>query len=173
MVAIARRELGEAPLSELLALPTTLDVAPGVMACHGSPFSDTAHLLETIATDEVRASTSLEVEQKLGVHADGRWKLILCGHTHLQRQITLQSGTVIANPGSVGLPAYDDDNPHPYRVESGSPHARYAVIEDGGDGWKIKMRSVVYDWEGAALLAEAPGRADVAHALRTGPVKRR
>jgi diadenosine tetraphosphatase ApaH/serine/threonine PP2A family protein phosphatase len=96
--------------------------------------------------------------------------VILCGHTHIQRVMTLDDGRMIMNPGSVGLPAYADDRPHAYRAESGSPHARYAVLSNEGDGWMAELLSVDYDWEQAARDAEANARADWSRALRTGRV---
>jgi hypothetical protein len=84
--------------------------------------------------------------------------------------MTLDDRRMIVNPGSVGLPAYDDDRPHPHLVESGSPHARYAILSKEGDGWAAELLSVEYDWEQAARDAEANGRTDWSRALRTGRV---
>jgi hypothetical protein len=79
---------------------------------------------------------------------------------------------LIINPGSVGLPAYDDDHPHPFsqfhRIENGSPDARYAVVEKSGEHWRCELINVHYDHESMALLAEQRQRPDWAHALRTG-----
>jgi len=54
--------------------------------------------------------------------------VILCGHTHIQRSVSLPTGQTVVNPGSVGLPAYEDDSPTYHKMESGSPHARYAIV---------------------------------------------
>jgi hypothetical protein len=79
----------------------------------------------------------------------------------------------IVNPGSVGLQAFDDDLPMPHCVETGSPHARYALLEGRGDGrWTVTFRLVEYDWSAAAAAAEAAGRSDWAHALATGFARR-
>jgi hypothetical protein len=44
----------------------------------------------------------------------------------------LTTGALVLNPGSVGWPAYnDDDHPYPHVMEAGTPHARYAVADDG------------------------------------------
>jgi hypothetical protein len=48
----------------------------------------------------------------------------------LQRAVRLPGGSLVVNPGSVGWPAYDDDRPAPPVMEAGSPHARYAVVDD-------------------------------------------
>jgi diadenosine tetraphosphatase ApaH/serine/threonine PP2A family protein phosphatase len=93
-------------------------------------------------------------------------RLILCGHTHVPLQVKLPDGRTVANPGSVGLPAYDWDRPHYHVMESGSPAARYAVVD--GDTLDVDLIAVAYDHEAAAQKAEAEGRSDWAIALRTG-----
>jgi len=74
------------------------------------------------------------------------------------------------NPGSVGWPAYADDHPHPHVMEAGTPHARYAVVEDADGEWSAELRAVDYDWPAAAAIAERNERPDVARAPRTGRV---
>lgn len=76
----------------------------------------------------------------------------LCGHTHLQRMMALDDGHLIVNPRSLGLPAYDDDRPHPHVVESGSPHARYAVLSKSKEGWVADLYLVGYDWGAARIF---------------------
>lgn len=93
---------------------------------------------------------------------------MLCGHTHLTRSVRLDDGRMIVNPGSVGLPAYHDDQPFPHDVQSGSPHARYAIVEKQTEGWLIEKVALTYPWESMAAIAEDRGRADWARALRTG-----
>jgi predicted phosphodiesterase len=152
----------------LAGLPLTLDLGRGVLAFHGSPTDDLEHLLETVDPTGIRPATVEEVTARLGLYADR--PLLLCGHTHLQRTMRLPAGGLVVNPGSVGWPAYRDDHPHPHVVEAGTPHARYAVVDDAGGQWTAEMRAVTYDWEAAARTAEAHDRADVARALRTGRV---
>ena len=78
----------------------------------------------------------------------------------------------MVNPGSVGWPAYADENPHPHRVEAGAPEARFAILsrteDGGGGGWTAELLAVPYDYEEAASSAERFGRPDLAHMLRTG-----
>lgn len=150
----------------LAELPATLWLED-VLLVHGTPDSDLTYFLETVTEEGVRAATPDEVRQRAGsVDAS----VILCGHTHLQRVVTLDDERIIVNPGSVGLPAYDDDRPYPHVVESGSPHARYAILSDEVDGWAVDLCCVEYDWEQAARDAEANGRMDWSRALRTGRV---
>jgi putative phosphoesterase len=154
-------------LAWLAALPATLRFFDDVLLVHGTPDSDLTYLLETATEEGLRAATHAEVEQRAG-SVDAA--VVLCGHTHLQRVMKLDDGRLIINPGSVGLPAYDDDRPYPHLVESGSPHARYAVLSNDRTDWTVELRSVEYDWEQAAKDAEANGRMDWSRALRTGRV---
>ena len=154
-------------LAWMAALPTTLILFDDVRLVHGTPDSDLAYLLETVTGTGIRPATPAEVEERAG---DVEASVILCGHTHLQRAMTLGDGRLIVNPGSVGLPAYSDDRPYPHRVESGTPHARYAIVSNAGRGWTADLIRVDYDWEQAARDAEANGRSDWSSALRTGRV---
>jgi putative phosphoesterase len=154
-------------LAWLAALPTTMRLSDDVLLVHGTPDSDLTYFLETVTEEGLREATREEVRYRAG-SVDAA--VILCGHTHLQRVMTLDDGRMIVNPGSVGLPAYDDDRPHAHLVESGSPHARYAVLSNEGDGWEVDLLSVDYDWEQAARDAEANARIDWSRALRTGRV---
>lgn len=150
----------------LASLPSTLQVAEDVLAFHGSPGDDLTYLLETVEPGGCRAATDAEVVQRLG--DDASWPMLLCGHTHLPRVVRLSTGAFVVNPGSVGWPAYADDRPYPHVMEAGTPHARYAVVDDTSGRWEAELRAVDYDWELAARVAERNQRPDVAHNLRTG-----
>lgn len=150
----------------MASLPATMTPAPGLLCVHGTPHSDVVYLLETVTADGLRAAGADEIEARL---AGVRSALLLCGHSHLPRDVQV-SGVRIANPGSVGLPAYDDDHPVFHVVENGSPHARYAIVERTSGGWQLQLRQVAYDWQAAADQAAKNGRADWAHALLTGRV---
>ena len=152
----------------LASLPPTMAPDEGLLCTHGAPGSDLQYLLETVTPQGVRAAT---VDEAAGRLADVTAPLLLCGHTHVPRDLTV-ANTRIANPGSVGLQAYDDDHPWPHFIETGSPRARYAVIESTASGWQVQLRQVDYDFEPAARRAEANRRADWADALRTGRVGR-
>jgi predicted phosphodiesterase len=154
----------------LASLPLTLQLADGVLAFHGTPTDDLTYLLDTVeeAGAGAREATESEVVERLGPWRS--WSLLLCGHTHLQRLRRLPSGCLVVNPGSVGWPAYEDDQPYPHIMEAGTPHARYAVLDNGTGRWEVSFRAIDYDWEQAARTAEENDRPDVARALRTGRV---
>jgi predicted phosphodiesterase len=165
---LAHESIADRHRAWLAGLPTTLHVADGVLAFHGSPTDDLVYLLETVDPDGARPATEAEVVARLGAAVDV--PLLLCGHTHLQRSMRLATGAFVVNPGSVGWPAYDDDHPHPHVMEAGTPHARYAVVDDSSGRWEVEFRAVDYDWGAAAAIAQGNGRPDVSVALRTGRV---
>jgi putative phosphoesterase len=154
-------------LGWLKGLPRELSIeieGKKVHLCHGIPGNEDLYLLESVANGITHLSRPEEVAGRLrGVNAD----LILCGHSHTQRAI--QAGnTLIVNPGSAGLPAYSHDFPGPHTVESGSPHARYAVIEYLETGWHIDLIAVPYEHDLAADQARKNGRLDWESGLRIG-----
>ncbi len=171
-----RAALQDRHLQWLARHPAAMRPQPGLWCVHGTPGSDLVYLLETVTAPQgVRAATDAEVSERLGTARPEGCTLLLCGHTHQPRDRVVD-GLRIVNPGSVGLPAYDDEHPHPHDIETGSPHARYALIEpldDHGHAWRVELRAVAYDHEQAAARAEAHGRGDWADALRTGRVGRR
>jgi len=153
----------------LANLPAQIEVAPGVLGFHGTPDDDVVYLLETVEPDGVRPATEIEVSSRLGSYPD-RYQMLLCGHTHLQRSIRISSGTLVVNPGSVGWPAYADDHPYPHVIEAGTPHARYALIDDAAGQREVEFRAVKYPWDLAAQAARANDREDVARAVLTGRI---
>ncbi|MBK1689451.1 metallophosphoesterase family protein [Rubrivivax gelatinosus] len=161
--------LGEAERAWLAALPATMAPHPDVLAVHGSGRSDLEYLLHSVRADGLHEADEAEIAARLPAAAPA-W--LLCGHSHLPRQRRVGATTVL-NPGSVGLPAFDHDQPGPHVAETGTPQARYAWLELGPGGWQATLRAVDYDHEVAARRAEAQGRGDWADALRSGRVGRR
>jgi putative phosphoesterase len=153
-----RAELRSQDLAWLRELPATT-VWQNILACHGTPQADDVYLLEEVTTLGAFLKSAAQLEHDL----DGEHDLILCGHSHVPRTVQAGMRTVI-NPGSVGLPAYSDDLPFPHKMETGSPHARYAIV----DGPQIEHIQVKYDWDAASRTALTNGREDWAYALTTG-----
>ena len=172
--AYARAQLGDAELAWMAALRPTVRFSPEVLLCHGTPASDSTYFLETVTPDHLRLATADEITQRMGA-VDAQ--LIACGHTHIARAVRAHNGTLIVNPGSVGLQAYDDDRPYFHNVENGSPDARYAIVEQVeqvgevrqvSGRWTVELIAVPYDVEPMAQLALRNGRPEWARALRTG-----
>jgi diadenosine tetraphosphatase ApaH/serine/threonine PP2A family protein phosphatase len=125
--------LGDALAQDLAALPESADVDDRGTAWHGSPVSDMRSFLPRPAEDEEELLRGVEDP------------LLVFGHTHLQFRRTAANGTLLVNPGSVGIPL------------DGDPRAGYALVHEGGD---IELRRVAYDHAaGAAELRERFGGA--------------
>jgi predicted phosphodiesterase len=164
-LAFVRERLDRGQLRWLESLPLTLMTEDGLFLCHGSPRDDAEYLLFEVTREGARARAPREVQALLGrVPA----RLALCGHDHLQATAALPDGRLVVNPGSVGLPAYADDLPFPHVMETGTPHARYSLLDPVPGGWSVEHRKIEYDWEAAARAAERNGRPDWARALRSG-----
>ena len=178
--ACTANEISSAHRAWLASAPATAWLADDVFVCHGTPHSDLHYWLETVTDDfepngapGVRAATQAEVLERLGKGPHLKASLIICGHTHIPRVVSVPSPAgghliTIVNPGSVGLPAYDDVHPYKHHIETGSPHARFAIAEQSTAGWQIGLCCVMYDFESMAQLAESSQRPDWAVALRTG-----
>ncbi len=138
---------------------------PGILLFHGTPHSDAEYLPETVCPAGVRFATDQEIRSRLG--EEDLPGLLLCGHTHIPR-VVRTGAQLIVNPGSVGLQAYADDQPWPHVMETGSPHARYAIVERSETGWNVEQLQLRYDWDAASRQAKANGRADWAWRLTTG-----
>jgi putative phosphoesterase len=163
-LAANRSILTERRKQWLATMPQTL-LLGDVLLCHGNPWADDVYLLEEITPGGARMKRTEELEPFLhGISA----RLVLCGHSHLQRSVHMPDGMLLVNPGSVGLPAYSQESPHPHAMESGSPHARYTIVTRSGEGWQVEHHAVTYNWEAAALQAEENGRSDWGAWLRTG-----
>ncbi|WP_272699083.1 metallophosphoesterase family protein [Desulfovibrio sp. Fe33] len=164
-VAAVRDLLGPAALAWLAALPKTLRTEPDILLCHGTPQNDGAYLLEEVSTGLPVPRDPALILADLLPEAEG-CGLVLAGHSH-HAGLTVAHGITVVNPGSVGLPAYSDDDP-PHAMEAGSPQARYAVVWRTGHGWETEFATVDYNWRSAAELARKNGRGDWAEWLSTG-----
>ncbi len=150
------------------ALPATARINEDILLFHGTPASDSEYLLETIGHGRAQLASQSEVRQRLG---NTKSPVMLCGHTHVQRIVENGDNTIIVNPGSVGLPAYEDDSPEPHVIESGSPHARYALLHHENT-WSVELVTVTYDFQRAAEQARRNNRPEWAIALQTGYMTR-
>jgi len=153
----------------LLRLPGRIVPAPGVLACHGTPYSDTQNLLEDPVGGRLVPAPLEVVRGRLG--EDGMAaRLVLCGHSHQASVVRVPDGPLVVNPGSLGLPGFRiTRGEHPHVAEARSPHARYAMLTlDEGGADKVDLLAVPYDWESAARKAEERNALAWAQVLRTG-----
>jgi len=159
-----QEQLTPAHLNWLRTLPATTVVADELFVCHGDLF-DAPYLLEQVEASGVYLRSTRAIEASV---ADIAHPVILCGHSHVPRTVFLPQGKLIVNPGSVGLPAYTMEAPVPYAMESGSPHARYALLHWMRNAWQVEHVQVPYSSEVAARVAGDNQRADWAQWLTTG-----
>ncbi len=123
-------------------LAPSLTLPEDILAFHGTPTVKNGYLLETTENGRVRLATPAEISQNLAGAAAG---LLLCGHSHTPR-IVEHKGMLIVNPGSLGCPAYVDNSGSAFVVETGSTHARYAIVEKRYSGWQVDLISIPYDY---------------------------
>ncbi|MFS3137825.1 metallophosphoesterase family protein [Gluconacetobacter sacchari] len=169
--AHARPRLSEDHWKWLGSLSGTASLLDGrVFACHGSPAGgDMDYLLENVSTGQARLDCPDAIRHRL--IGAGNAQLVLCGHTHIPR-VVMSDDVLIVNPGSVGMPAYDDDRPVAHVMEAGCPHARYALVTPSPSGWSVDLRAIPYDFEAAARQAEQAGRPEIAFGVRRGRMPR-
>jgi predicted phosphodiesterase len=162
----AHGETESAQRTWLTLLPPALVVGEGVLAFHARPGDDDAYLLEDIEDGRLVPAPAETVAMRLsGIEGS----VILTGHSHLPSVAWLPDRRAVINPGSVGLPAYEDPETPAHVSESGAPLARYAIVTvEGGALRSVDLVAVAYDHEVAARQALDNGRPDWAHALRTG-----
>jgi diadenosine tetraphosphatase ApaH/serine/threonine PP2A family protein phosphatase len=133
-LAAARESLGAELTARLYELPERAEL-DGMLVCHGSPLSDIDSFAPEPQPDE---------ERMLVGEAQ---RTILFGHSHRQFRRPGPNGTLLVNPGSVGMPL------------DGDPRAAWALYEDG----EIGFRRTAYDVERAA--AEMRSRGDWAEQI--------
>ncbi|MGB3407608.1 MAG: metallophosphoesterase family protein [Jannaschia sp.] len=162
-------DLSEEDIGWLRALPPAATLGDDIFACHATPQDDLTYWLQTVRPDgQVTTRDPVEVAAR-AVPPHG---ILLCGHTHICGAVTLPDGRRIVNPGSVGLPAYDDTEPFPHVMEAGSPEARYALLTRTEAGWDVTFLAVPYDTTRMARFARARGREEWATAIETGRLPR-
>lgn len=158
-------DLGDEPIQWMRTLPFSYQLTDEVFLCHGTPTDDLVYLLENVKDGSAKARSDAEITKLLGGESS---QVILCGHTHIPRTVLTNTGQLILNPGSVGLPAYTDEEPVPHSMENYSPHASYAILENAQGSWSASHIKVSYPHIKAAAEAIKRDRQDWAHFLTTG-----
>ncbi|AJQ96017.1 metallophosphoesterase family protein [Gynuella sunshinyii] len=159
------QDLGDEPLKWMRQLPFDQQLTEEIYLCHGTPTDDLIYLLEDVSNGYPKLRTDGDIIQLLN---GNRSEVILCGHTHIPRMVMTTTKQLIVNPGSIGLPAYTDDEPVLHSMQNFAPHASYALIEKISGSWKVEHIKVPYDYQNAARDAEKRQRDDWVHYLTTG-----
>lgn len=154
-------------LDWLRALPRTQLVGDSILMCHGTPERDDEYLFWDIGPGGAVQRSPEMVGRRLNGCAH---LVVLAGHDHKPSLMRDGCGQLVANPGSVGLPAYVDHTLPAHVMENGSPHARFAVLLNDDGRWWMEHETVGYDWLAAARTAGENGRSDWARWLLTGRV---
>lgn len=82
----------------------------------------------------------------------------------------MPNNKIVINPGSVGLPAYEDELPIYHKMESGSPYANYTIVTKKENDWMIEQLLIPYSRNAAIKQSEKNGRIDWVKALQTGRI---
>jgi putative phosphoesterase len=158
-------ELGIESVEWLKTLPATTTVDDVFFVCHGTPESDNEYLLEKVTAQGVFVYNDDELVERT---KEINERIILCGHSHVNRTVYLSNGKIILNPGSVGLPAYLGNGEHRFAMESMTPHAKYAVVHVNGSSVNIEQVYVTYNWRSASQAARSNGNENWAEYLLYG-----
>jgi predicted phosphodiesterase len=162
-------QLTAAHLDWIRTLPFSMVYMQDVFCCHATPQDDNEYWLETVSADGAFHLRPLEEIEALAVNLD--FPLILCGHSHVARAVQLSDGRLIVNPGSVGCPGFDYDQPFYHKAEAGTPFASYAILEKTSRGWQPTFRQVRYDNLAMVELAREQGMMDWVSALSSGWIR--
>ncbi len=160
-----KADLSTQSINWLKSLPKTASIDNLIFACHGTPESDDEYLLEKVTQHGVFVYNDEDLIEKI---KNIKERIILCGHSHVNRVIYLSNGKMIVNPGSVGLPAYLGNAEYRFAMESMTPHAKYAIITADGDAINVEQVNCTYDWNEAAKIARENGSENVAKFLLHG-----
>lgn len=95
-------------------MPFEKRISSEIYLCHGTPKSDLEYLLENIESGYPILKKDDEIIKFLYKETS---KIILCGHTHIFRNVMLSTKQLVINPGSVGLQAYKDDEPTVHKMK--------------------------------------------------------
>ncbi len=162
----AAERLSPDSLDWLRTTQVTIRLSGEVFLCHGTPDDDDRYLTEKVEGPKGHLPDEQTLLEELKGEAA---PVVCCGHTHIPRVIRLQkTGQIILNPGSVGLPSYEDDHPHRHVMEAGSPHARYAIMTNNRGAWNFQEKILTYDWDTASREAQKNGRPGWARSLKHG-----
>lgn len=155
--------------SEILAWIRTFQrqwIWESLLFCHASPNSNVTYLIEEVGSAGIQNKPLDKLKTELKNICQN---YVVCGHSHLGKTVYLSEDKMIVNAGSVGLPAYYDEEPLPHAVETFSPHAKYLMITlQDHRIISVEHIALCYDWEKASNRAKANEREDYAFALLTG-----
>jgi predicted phosphodiesterase len=160
-----KADLSHESTAWLRTLPKTTTHDGLFFVCHGTPESDDEYLLEKVTANGVFVHND---EDLIECTKHIKERIILCGHSHVNRVIYLSNDKIILNPGSVGLPAYLGNGEYRFAMESNTPHAKYAIVHAGGGNINIEQVLCTYNWRQASEATRKNGNDKWANFLLYG-----
>ena len=128
---------------------------------HGMPNDNRKYLLENICNGSITVKTNGEI---MKIIEKIKTKYIGFGHSHLERILTINEQTLI-NAGSVGWPAFLDDDPE-HKIETYNNFAKYVII----DKENIEICNVAYNYKEASKKAKENNRNDWSKFIESGRI---
>ncbi|MEN8717857.1 MAG: metallophosphoesterase family protein [Sulfurovum sp.] len=160
-------DLGEEVLYWIQDLQFEKLIGADYYMIHGTYLDDSVYMLEDISSGQAKLRDDKKI---LEIIDDIKSTFIMCGNSCLPRCITLSTGQIVINPGSVGLQAFKSDTPSKHIIENNTPDASYVILTVEDNNYSVQPVRVAYDYEKAALKAEENNRKDWAYSLRTGKI---
>ena len=160
-----KESLGEKEINWLRSLNPIETIDDQIIMFHGTFEDDHQYFLHGFVGEQVKLRSNQKIETLLKGRNE---KLILCGHDHLPNIVKLESGKIVLNPGSVGMPAYTDDIPVDHYIENGNPYTRYSIIYQVSENEYLYEHIVLnYDFLKASEMAAKNKRDDWANWVKT------
>ena len=125
-IEYCRDKLGGQRTERLFGLPAQISVDAACI-CHASPHSDVLTFMPEpkVGDPELLAHTDTQI--------------VIFGHSHLQFSRTADTGHLLVNPGSVGLP-FDGDRRPAYALWHGGQEFEPRRVEYDSDGYAEQVR---------------------------------
>jgi predicted phosphodiesterase len=128
---------------------------------HGSPNNKNKYFLESIINEQIIIKSNNEIKRNI---KNIETKFICFGHSHLERILKIDN-QILINAGSVGLPAYSEDNPK-HKIETYNNYAKYAIINNNS----VEICNAEYDYKNSSRKARENNRNDWSKYIETGRV---
>jgi len=153
-------QLSKSSIDWLKTLPKIIQ-KENITLFHGTFDSNREYLLENIFQGNIYIKNNNEILEKIK-NIDSKY--IGFGHSHLERILTINE-KILINAGSVGLPAFSDDDPI-HNIETFNNFAKYVLINDQS----IEIINVEYDHKSSCKRARDNNRNDWYVCLKNGRV---
>jgi putative phosphoesterase len=144
-VAWCRDQLDRHHLDFVAGFASELQIGLGhvsLLAVHGSPRSHTDDVLATTPPDEL--------DRMLAGRAASH-EVLASGHTHIQ-MLRQHGGTLVVNPGSVGMPFQHYTGGGPPELLR---HAEYGILDARDGAVEVSLRRVPFDTDALVRAASA------------------